>query len=235
MQLFYNPHLTAESKDFTFDALESKHIIKVLRRKVGDELRVTNGRGLLFFAILTGDNPKSCSIKIIRAKKIHATKHTLHMAVAPTKINERFEWFLEKATEIGVHEITPILCERSERKTIKRERYEKVVQSAMKQSFQTYLPKLNPLTTLEAFLEQETKGNLFIAHCDDTERDELKRSIAPDKPITILIGPEGDFTKEEIIKARSKGYAPVSMGKTRLRTETAAIVACTTVAIINNG
>ncbi len=235
MQLFYNPHLEEESKNFTFDAFESKHIVKVLRRKVGDELQITNGRGLFLFASLTDDNPKACSVTIIRTKKIHATKHNLHMVVAPTKMNDRFEWFLEKATEIGVHEITPILCERSERKTIKQERYEKVIQSAMKQSFQAYLPKLNPLITLTDFLEQDTKGILFIAHCENTERYELKRSIAPDKPITILIGPEGDFSKEEILRARIKGYAPVSMGKTRLRTETAALVACTTVALINNG
>jgi 16S rRNA (uracil1498-N3)-methyltransferase len=157
------------------------------------------------------------------------------MAVAPTKNNDRFEWFLEKATEIGVHEITPILCERSERKTIKYERYDKVIQSAMKQSFQAYLPKLNPLTTLSDFLKEDTEGMLFIAHCENSEKYELKRTLAPDKPTTILIGPEGDFTTEEIKKAKARGYLPVSMGKTRLRTETAAIVACTTVALANNG
>ena len=235
MQLFYNPQLEEESKQFTFDAFESKHIVKVLRRKVGDQLQITNGRGLFLFAALTNNNPKACAVEITRTKKIHPTKHILHMVVAPTKMNDRFEWFLEKATEIGVHEITPILCERSERKTIKPERYEKVIQSAMKQSFQAYLPKLNPLTSLTDFLEQEAKGILFIAHCENTERYELKRVIAPDKPITILIGPEGDFTIEEIKKAMNKGYAPVSMGKTRLRTETAALVACTTVALTNNG
>jgi 16S rRNA (uracil1498-N3)-methyltransferase len=235
MQLFYNPQLEEETKQFTFDAFESKHIVKVLRRKVGDQLQITNGRGLFLFAAITDNNPKACAVAITRTKKIHPTKHTLHMVVAPTKMNDRFEWFLEKATEIGVHEITPILCERSERKTIKLERYEKVIQSAMKQSFQAYLPKLNSLTSLTDFLEQEAKGILFIAHCENTERYELKRVIAPDKPITILIGPEGDFTKEEIKKAMNKGYAPVSMGKTRLRTETAALVACTTVALTNNG
>ena len=235
MQLFYNPTLEEESKHFTFDSFESKHIVKVLRRKVGDQLQITNGRGLFLFATITDNNAKGCTVAITHHKRIHPTKHSLHLAVAPTKMNDRFEWFLEKATEIGVHEITPILCDRSERKTVKSERYEKVIQSAMKQSFQAYLPKLNPLITLADFLEQDTKGLLFIAHCEDTERYELKRNIAPDKPVTILIGPEGDFTKEEIKKAKAKGYKPVSMGKTRLRTETAAIVACTTVALTNNG
>ncbi|MFT5736463.1 MAG: 16S rRNA (uracil1498-N3)-methyltransferase [Maribacter sp.] len=235
MQLFYNPKLEEESKHFTFDSFESKHIVKVLRRKVGDELQITNGRGLFLFATITESNAKECTVAITHHKKIHPTKHHLHLAVAPTKMNDRFEWFLEKATEIGVHEITPILCERSERKTVKTERYEKVIQSAMKQSFQAYLPKLNPLITLAKFLEKDTQGLLFIAHCEDTERYELKRNIAPDRPITILIGPEGDFTKEEIKKAKTQDYKPVSMGKTRLRTETAAIVACATVALINNG
>jgi 16S rRNA (uracil1498-N3)-methyltransferase len=235
MQLFYNPKLEEESKHFTFDSFESKHIVKVLRRKVGDELQITNGRGLFLFATITESNTKECTVAIRHHKKIHPTKHHLHLAVAPTKMNDRFEWFLEKATEIGVHEITPILCERSERKTVKTERYEKVIQSAMKQSFQAYLPKLNPLITLADFLKKDTQGLLFIAHCEDTERYELKRNIAPDRPITILIGPEGDFTKEEIKKAKTKHYKPVSMGNTRLRTETAAIVACTTVALTNNG
>lgn len=235
MQLFYNPQVSQDTKKFTFDNLESKHIVKVLRRKVGDELQITNGKGLFLFANITDSNPKACSVEIIKYKKIHPTKHRLHLVVAPTKMNDRFEWFLEKATEIGVHEITPILCDRSERKTIKQERYDKVIQSAMKQSFQAYLPKLNPLTTLTDFLEQNNEGILFIAHCENSERYELKRNVAPDKPTTILIGPEGDFTKEEIRKATVKGYLPVSMGKTRLRTETAGIVACTTVALANNG
>lgn len=235
MQLFYNPNLEEDTKVFTFDTLESKHIIRVLRRKVGDNLQITNGKGLFLFAKITEDNPKACSIEIERVKKIHPTKHRLHMVVAPTKMNDRYEWFLEKATEIGVHEITPILCDRSERKSIKIERFEKVVQSAMKQSFQAYLPKINPLTSLKTFLESNQGGLLFIAHCEETERYELKRKIAADKPITILIGPEGDFTLNEINLAKENGYMPTSMGKTRLRTETAALVACTTVALVNNG
>lgn len=157
------------------------------------------------------------------------------MAVAPTKLNDRFEWFLEKATEIGVHEITPIICERSERKVIKRERMQKVIQSAMKQSLQTYLPKLNQAISFKEYMDRSREGLLFIAHCEDEEKMELKRRAAPDKDVTILIGPEGDFSHSEIQLAYEKGFLPISMGKNRLRTETAAIVACTMVTMINNG
>ena len=157
------------------------------------------------------------------------------MVVAPTKMNDRFEWFLEKATEIGVDEITPIICDRSERKILKLERIQRVIESAMKQSLQTYLPKLNEPISLSDFLEKPITGLQFIAHCEDNERHELKRRVVADQDVTILIGPEGDFTPTEIKSAISKGYTPVAMGKTRLRTETAAIVACTIVASINNG
>jgi 16S rRNA (uracil1498-N3)-methyltransferase len=157
------------------------------------------------------------------------------MVVAPTKMNDRFEWFLEKATEIGVDEITPIICERSERKIIKTERMQRVIESAMKQSLQTYLPKLNEPIYLSEFLKKPSTGLQFIAHCEDSERHELKRRVAADQDLTILIGPEGDFSPNEIESALKSGYSPIAMGKTRLRTETAAIVACTIVAMINNG
>lgn len=158
-----------------------------------------------------------------------------HLVVAPTKMNERFEWFLEKATEIGVHEITPIFCDNSERKVIKLQRMEKVIQSAMKQSLQTFLPKLNTPRSYQEFMTQTHEGLLFIAHCENEEKLDLKRRVAPDKDVTVLIGPEGDFSKQEIKQAYEKGFLPVSLGENRLRTETAAIVACTTVNMINNG
>ncbi|MFX0558384.1 16S rRNA (uracil(1498)-N(3))-methyltransferase [Maribacter sp. CXY002] len=235
MQLFYNPELENKTTHFTFDSGESRHIVKVLRRKVGDELSITNGKGLFFNAIITDDNPKNCTVEIIGTRTVHPKKHWLHMVVAPTKMNDRYEWFLEKATEIGVHEITPIFCDRSERKTIKLERFEKVVQSAMKQSFQAYLPKVNPAISFNEIMKSPMHGVLFIAHCEDNERYELKRKIAPDQPTTILIGPEGDFSPNEIKTAMAKGFLPVSMGNNRLRTETAAIVACTIVNMVNNG
>lgn len=235
MQLFYNPSLDGSVSQFTLPPEESKHIVKVLRKKEGDIIHITNGKGYWFEARIIGPDIKKCRAQLTKQTKIHPKRHSLHMVVAPTKNNDRFEWFLEKATEIGVDEITPIICERSERKTIKIERLRKVVESGMKQSLQTYLPKLNDLTTYQDFLKN-TSGKLkFIAHCMEGEKLDLKRRVAPDKDLTILIGPEGDFSKSEISLALQEGFLPVSLGRHRLRTETAAIVACTVVATINNG
>ena len=235
MQLFYNSDVKTNDTHFTFDTNESKHIIKVLRKRKGDELWITNGVGYLFRAKIIDDSIKKCEVELISSKKTPPKSHRLHMAVAPTKMNDRFEWFLEKATEIGVDEITPIICDRSERKILKLDRMQRVIESAMKQSLQTYLPKLNEPISLSDFLEKPITGIQFIAHCEDSERHELKRSVVGDQEVTILIGPEGDFTPNEIKSAMLKGYAPVIMGKTRLRTETAAVVACTIIASINNG
>lgn len=234
MQLFYNPTLDSSFKQFFFSAEESKHIVSVLRKTEGDVLHITNGRGYLFEAEILIADPKKCKAQIIAENKSIPKRYKLHLAVAPTKMNDRYEWFLEKATEIGVDEITPIICDRSERKALKLERMERVLQSAMKQSLQTRLPKLNETISYKAFMEQKATGLKFIAHCDEGEKMELKRRVAADKDVTILIGPEGDFTKSEITTALKKGYIPVSLGINRLRTETAAIVACTTVSIINN-
>ncbi len=235
MQLFYNPRLDNSASQFVFDAVESSHIVKVLRKKEGDTLQITNGKGYLFESRIVDADVKKCKAEIISTTKKHRKMYWFHLVVAPTKNNDRFEWFLEKATEIGVNEITPIICERSERKIIKPERMEKVIQSAMKQSLQTYLPKLNKAVTFKEFIDQPREGLLFIAHCDDDEKMELKRRVAPDKDVTILIGPEGDFSRQEIQTAYENGFLPVSLGENRLRTETAAIVACTTVNMINNG
>lgn len=234
MQLFFDPSLDNSSSQFSFSSEESRHIVKVLRKKEGDILFITNGKGLVFKAKITYASLKKCQAKIVSKKKKHGSMHYLHLVVAPTKMNDRFEWFLEKATEIGVNEITPIICQRSERKIIKLERLQKVIQSAMKQSLQAYLPKLNPAISYEDYLSLEKTGLLFIAHCVKGEKVELKRRVAADKDVTVLIGPEGDFTTKEIDQALKKGFLPVSLGKNRLRTETAALVACATVATINN-
>nr|WP_299067329.1 16S rRNA (uracil(1498)-N(3))-methyltransferase [uncultured Allomuricauda sp.] len=234
MQLFYNPSLDNSFKQFFFSAEESKHILKVLRKQEGDVLHITNGKGYLFKAEILVADAKKCKAQIISTEKSIPKRYKLHLVVAPTKMNDRYEWFLEKATEIGVDEITPIICEHSERKVIKQERMERVLQSAMKQSLQTYLPKLNPAISYKEFMNQEMGGLKFIAHCDEGEKMELKRRVAADKDIIILIGPEGDFSKSEINLAKSKNFVPVSLGNNRLRTETAAIVACTTVSIINS-
>jgi 16S rRNA (uracil1498-N3)-methyltransferase len=157
----------------------------------------------------------------------------LHLAVAPTKMNERYEWFLEKATEIGIHEITPIICDHSERKVIKADRFEKIIESAMKQSLHYYLPKLNEAMTFKDFILKEQIGQKFIAHCEETDKNSLKQVLLPNANCTVLIGPEGDFSVKEIQLALDSNYIPVSLGSTRLRTETAAIVACHTVVFIN--
>ncbi|MFK7812444.1 MAG: 16S rRNA (uracil(1498)-N(3))-methyltransferase [Maribacter sp.] len=235
MQLFYNPLLDNSAAQFTFSEEESKHIVKVLRKKEGDVLHITNGKGYLFEAKIIDAAVKKCKAEIVDTDKKHQKMYWFHLVVAPTKMNDRFEWFLEKATEIGVNEITPIICENSERKVVKMERMQKVIQSAMKQSLQTFLPKLNPPISYKDFMSVSHEGLLFIAHCEDEEKLDLKRRVAPDKDITVLIGPEGDFSKQEINQAYEKGFIPVSLGENRLRTETAAIVACTTVNMINNG
>ncbi|WP_422859605.1 16S rRNA (uracil(1498)-N(3))-methyltransferase [Flagellimonas sp. S174] len=234
MQLFYSPTLDTTTTSFFFSPEESKHISRVLRKKEGDTLHITNGKGYLFDAELLSTDSRKCHAQIAKISQTEPRLYSLHMVVSPTKMNDRFEWFLEKATEIGVDEITPVLCKRSERKTLKLERMNRVLQSAMKQSLQTFLPKLNPLTSFDDFIKNGPKHSFsFIAHCEKNERKELKSLLAPKKDTTILIGPEGDFSSEEIDMAIKKGYHPVALGNTRLRTETAAIFACTAVAMTN--
>ena len=233
MQYFYDPTLSPESKQCILGKEESNHIIRVLRKRIGDRIQITNGMGYKFTAEIVDPSVQRCKIAICKTEKTIPKMYHLHLAVAPTKNMDRFEWFLEKATEIGIDEITPVICERSERKILKRHRLDKVIQSAMKQSKRTFLPKLNDPVGLEKFLEQDHQGLCFIAHCQEGEKAELKRRIAPDKDILVLIGPEGDFSDTEIQSALNKGFMPVSLGEYRLRTETAAILACSTVAFIN--
>lgn len=233
MQLFYNPEINDSTVQFSFQKEESKHIVKVLRKSVGDILHITNGNGWLFSAEITIPNINKCTAKIVSKALQPPPSYNLHLAVAPTKMNDRYEWFLEKATEIGLHSITPILCDHSERKVIKPERFERILQSAMKQSLSCYLPKLNEVISFNDFIKQEFKGDLFIAHCEETDKKSLKEKLKSKTEITILIGPEGDFSTKEIEQALENNFIPVSLGNTRLRTETAAIVACHSVAFIN--
>lgn len=233
MQLFYQPDLDQNSKQCTFDKEESRHITKVLRKKEGDTLQITNGKGLFFKAKITVASIKNCLAIIEEINKSRKRPYNLHLAVAPTKMNDRYEWFLEKATEIGISEITPIICEHSERKVIKEDRYEKVLQSAMKQSLQAYLPKLNPVIVFSEFIQQKFKGQKLIAHCEETDKKSLKSQLKTGEDYTILIGPEGDFSVKEIETALHHDFIPVTLGNTRLRTETAAVVACHSVVFIN--
>ncbi len=234
MQLFYNNTLSESSTEIKFSREESKHIAKVLRKKEGDKLHITNGKGNIFIARITFSNPSQCIAIIESCEKQQPRTYKLHLAVAPTKMNDRYEWFLEKATEIGIDEITPIICDHSERKVIKPERFERIIQSAMKQSLQCYLPKLNEAILFSDFLNQHNNNQLLIAHCEETNKQSLKDVLLPKSNTTILIGPEGDFSPQEIESALSAKYIPITLGNTRLRTETAAIAATHSVAFINS-
>ncbi|WP_460218833.1 16S rRNA (uracil(1498)-N(3))-methyltransferase [Psychroserpens sp. MEBiC05023] len=233
MQLFYNADLKSTDTEIRFSKEESRHIVKVLRKSIGDTLNITNGKGWLFSAEINIAGIKNCiaSIKttVFQPKK----EYTLHLAVAPTKMNDRYEWFLEKATEIGIDVITPIFCDNSERRIIKAERFEKILQSAMKQSLHCYLPILNKAVSFKEFIKQSNEGQTFIAHCEETERLSLKQALKTNQDVTILIGPEGDFSTKEIELAIKNNFKPVMLGETRLRTETAAIVACHSVVYTN--
>lgn len=233
MQLFYNPTISEKDTSFVFDKEESKHIIKVLRKKESDILFVTNGLGFIFKTKIALASDSKCMVSILSFEKEEPSKVQLHLAVAPTKMNERYEWFLEKATEIGIQEITPIICEHSERKVVKNDRFQKIIESAMKQSLHYYIPKLNEPITYKEFIKKDFKGQKFIAHCEETDKKSLKDALILNENITLLIGPEGDFSTKEIQLALENNYIPVSLGKTRLRTETAAVVACHSIALLN--
>lgn len=234
MQLFFHPSVSENDQEVSFPKEESKHIVKVLRKKEGDLLHLTNGKGWMFTTELISADVNNCFAKIIKAEKEAPPSYHLHLAVAPTKMNDRYEWFLEKATEIGVHEITPVICDHSERKVVKLNRFERVLQSALKQSLHTRFPVLNEPVSLMEFLKQEHKGQQFIAHCEeDKGKKLLSNEIEISGEVNVLIGPEGDFSKEEIDLALQNGWKAVSLGSSRLRTETAAIVACHTVAMLN--
>lgn len=233
MQLFYNPDIDETTETFSFDKEESRHIIKVLRKKDSDILHVTNGMGLLLETEITLASDNKCMVQVNKITKADEPKFRLHLAVAPTKMNDRFEWFLEKATEIGIQEITPIICDRSERKVINKERFEKIILSAMKQSNETFLPKLNEAISFKEFIKQKSNGLQLIAHCEETDKKSLKEVLKTNQDVTILIGPEGDFSDKEIMLALENKYQPIILGNTRLRTETAAIVACHSVAFFN--
>lgn len=234
MQLFFNQEISSSTTEFKFDKIESRHIVKVLRKTEGDTLFITNGKGFLFTAEVIVASDKKCLVKIIDSiEKEKSWNYHLHIAIAPTKLNDRIEWFLEKATEIGIDEITPIICHHSERKIVKLERFEKIVLSAMKQSLKFHLPKINSPLTFKEFIQQEISGDKFIAHCEEQDKKSFKKEIQANSDTTIMIGPEGDFSPKEIELALQKEFTPVTLGESRLRTETAALVACHSVAFVN--
>lgn len=232
MNLFYTPDISSET--YTLSEEESKHCIRVLRMREGDTITLVDGKGGYYSAEIVDANPKRCAVEV-RDKKMNFGKrdHFLHIACAPTKNIERFEWFLEKATELGIDEITPMDCEHSERTVVKTERLNKVIVSAMKQSVKAYLPKLNEVISFPEFVSQEFAGQKFIAHCAGGDKQKLKDLVKPGEPALVLIGPEGDFSDNEIKFARENGFVEITLGTSRLRTETAALAACHTVNLLN--
>lgn len=234
MHLFYTPEIQSTDESYLLSEEESKHCIKVLRLKLGDQIILINGEGGWFEAEIIDAHPKRTLVKILSlVQNFNQRNHYLHVAIAPTKNIERMEWFLEKATEIGIDEITPILCAHSERKDLNIERLFKRITAAMKQSLKAYHPKLNTLTPFNDFVQHVESAQKFIAHCAEGEKTYLKDALQIPSSCIILIGPEGDFSPKEIQIATQHKFAPISLGETRLRTETAALTACFEVNFLN--
>jgi 16S rRNA (uracil1498-N3)-methyltransferase len=223
-QLFYTPKI--ENGLALLEEEESRHLVSVLRKKPGDKLDITDGKGKFYTAELSECGKKQALARILTSiDETRERPFRIHIAMAPTKNMERFEWFLEKATELGVDEITPVLCKRSERETVRHDRMEKILVSAMKQSLRGTLPKLNALTPFRDVIKNTAETQRFIPWCGEEGLPHLKNCIQRDSDVIILIGPEGDFTPDEAALAMQNGFRGVSLGTTRLRTETAGIYA----------
>ncbi len=235
MQLFYAPRLDPQASHYVFPEDESRHCVMVLRLGMGDLLHLTDGRGMMCLARIIDATPRHCRVEILdRQAEFEKRNYELVMAVAPTKNADRFEWFAEKATEIGVDRIVPLQTDHCVRRTLKIDRLEKVVTSAIKQSLKAYLPVIDPLTPLREWIVQPFDGVKLIAHCkQDVPRRFIGDLISPRSCVMVLIGPEGDFSPEEIGLARQYGFVDVSLGHSRLRTETAAVMAAAAVAFVN--
>ncbi|MFD2786609.1 16S rRNA (uracil(1498)-N(3))-methyltransferase [Hymenobacter rubripertinctus] len=225
---FFAPDLSPAATTYTLPEDESKHAVRVLRLSAGDAVVLVNGQGGVFGAEVADANPKRCQLRVVGHEVLPRRPYGVHLAVAPTKNLDRMEWLVEKATEIGVDTITFLRCARSERRELKLERLEKIAVSALKQSGQAWLPRLVELTDYARFLPTAVPATTFIAHLEDGERTPLAR-VAAAADCCILIGPEGDFTPDEIAAAFARGIRPVTLGSSRLRTETAALAAVHTV------
>ncbi len=234
--LFYTTNIDANIARLSED--EARHCAKTLRKKVGDIIHIIDGKGGMFKGEIWTIDKRTVAVNLIeKLSSENIQDFKIHIAIAPTKNISRFEWFLEKATEIGVTEITPILCQRSERKNIRIDRLNKVLIAAMKQSLKSTLPILNDLTPFNKFLnqlEQKPDTQYFIAHCEEGNNIHLKTKYHPKRNVIILIGPEGDFSPPEIQLAQDTSFEAISLGASRLRTETAGIVACHTIHLCND-
>mgnify|MGYP003417783460 FL=1 len=232
MNVFYLPD--AREGNVSFPEEESKHIVRVLRMREGDTFCVTNGKGSLFDAELIDAHPKRAMANLLNRREGYDNRaFKLSIAIAPTKLNERTEWFLEKATEIGIDEIKLFASYHSERRVVNVERFKKIVVAAMKQSVKSNMPIIEEMQTFENLVRQDFHGQKFIAWIDEEVKDQLCNLYDKGSDVLVLIGPEGDFSKDEVELAKANGFVPVSLGEARLRTETAAIVACHTIQLIN--
>ena len=232
MHLFYCP--TAPEIN-VLDETESQHAIKVLRLEIGSEIEITNGKGELFLARIVSGNFKKCGFEIVKTISTQiAPDFYIHIAIAPTKSSDRIEWFIEKCVEIGIQEISFIQCNHSEKKNLNLERSIKVAVSAMKQSQKAYLPKINGLQNFKQFLGQTKAQEKFIAYVADANAPNIHLLQVATKQTNylVLIGPEGDFSPEEITLALQNNYRPIALGTSRLRTETAGIAACHTLQLV---
>ncbi len=231
MHIFYAPDI---STSLELPENEAKHCTQVLRLKEGDNITITDGQGFFYEATLTVATRKRCKVRIDKTTEVEKLyPNHLHIAIAPTKRMERMEWWAEKATEIGIDEISFLNTQFSERRSINLERIEKKVIAATKQSLKAHLPRINPMMDFKQFIKQDFKEQKFIAHCYPTEKKLLKKELLPHTDAVILIGPEGDFSEEEVLMATKNGFVPITLGEARLRTETAALVATHTFALIN--
>jgi 16S rRNA (uracil1498-N3)-methyltransferase len=231
MQLFY--HSEIDAGFIHVEEEESKHIVRVLRMKTGEKVLFTNGKGWLYQCKMVDNHPKRCKFQVFDKVFFPKNSPHIHIAAAPTKNIARFEWFVEKAVETGIDEITPIICDHSERSKINRDRLEKIAVSAMKQSFRKWLPKINEIVTFDKFAAIPHQAKKAIAYIGEHDNELLKNYYRKDENAIVLIGPEGDFSKTELQQAINNGFHPISLGENRLRTETAALVACQTILFIN--
>ncbi len=233
MTLFYIEEATNELQYLPNE--ESKHAVKVLRLQTGDLLSITNGKGDIFTARVGVPNQKKCEVHIFEQEHFEPNTHRIHMVVAPTKLNDRYEWMLEKMTEMGVDEITPIICQHSERKVLKRDRMERIIVSAVKQSWKAYKPVINEPVKFTDFINNHRFPQQFIAHCNGGCGSDahLKTMANPHTEVAIMIGPEGDFSEKEVALATDNHWIKTGLGSSRLRTETAALAACFTLNLIN--
>lgn len=224
MHVFYTPDIQTRAE---LPEEEAAHAVRVLRLEAGDEVTLTDGKGCFYRAEISAASNKRCLVNVLETLPQEPLwQGHLHLAMAPTKNMDRTEWLAEKATEIGFDELTFLNCRFSERKVIKTERIQKILVSAIKQSLKARLPKLNEMTDFNRFIRQPFSGQKFIAHCNEGPKPLLKDVLKPGEDALVLIGPEGDFSEEEVKLAVEQGFQPISLGRSRLRTETAALVAC---------